>query len=115
MKNLIPAEVVSYFIIQKDSILDEANSTEFGRYLGRNYFDGFERILYNDSKTYRLFIRTDCADIADDEKALVMEVYSGYYPDSKDFVDEVTLIQTNLNGYFDLASFVEALKENECA
>lgn len=115
MKNLIPVEVANYFITQKYNILDDANSAEFGRYLGKNYFDGFECILYNDSKTYRLFIRTDCADIAYDKKALVMEVYNGYYPDSKDFVDEVTLTQTNLNNHFNSVSFVKALEENTCA
>lgn len=115
MKNLIPTEVANYFITQKHSILDEANSAEFGRYLGKNYFDGFECISYNDSKTYRLIIRTDCAGIKHDEKALVMEVYNGHYPDSRDFVDEVTLTQTNLNSYFDSTSFVKALKDNTCA
>lgn len=115
MKNLILAEVANQMISQKHSILDGANRAEFSRYLGRNYFDDFEFLFNTDSKTYRLFIRTDCADIADDKKALVVEVYNGYYPDSKDFVDEITLIQTNLNSRFNSTSFVEALKENTCA
>lgn len=115
MKNLIPAEVVNQMVSQKHSILDGANRAKFSRYLGRNYFDDFEFLANTSLKTYRLFIRTDCADIADDKKALVVEVYNGCYPDSKDFVDEITLTQTNLNGYFDPTSFVKALKENTCA
>lgn len=115
MKNLIPAEVASQMVSQKDVIIDAANRAEYSRYLGKNYFDDFEFLFNANSKTYRLFIRTDCADIADNKKALVVEVYNGKYPDSKDFVDEVTLTQINLNSYFGSTNFIETLKENTCA
>ena len=112
MKKTIPVEVINKIIDQAPEIIGQANSAEPIKYLGKNYFNNFEILTPCGPKIYRLFIRTDCADIEDDEKALVLEVYNEVRPEPKYCLDsDITVCKVGLNSYFDAISLRESLNE----